>query len=104
VTAPIRPTSRRRSPPFVPQDGGREFEVVLRAVADRGWVVRDPHRVVLTPVGRAARARIGEAVIRSRARITEGIDAEQYQQVMRTLARMAENLAWRPDEEEACPA
>jgi DNA-binding MarR family transcriptional regulator len=57
----------------------------------RGWATRGD-RIALTDAGRSAHATVSERVRENRARLTDGISAEEYLAVVDVLERMATNL------------
>ncbi|GAA2106655.1 MarR family winged helix-turn-helix transcriptional regulator [Actinomadura alba] len=66
---------------------------VIADLRGRGWIERDPAgRHGLTPGGRAAHARIAEAVAGIRATVAQGVTDEEYRVTMDVLRRMTENL------------
>lgn len=78
--------------PFLPTDPmarDAELAVLLDDLRARGWLDGD----ALGPEGRAARARIGEAVTAFRRRVTAGVGPQDHGIVIDTLRRMADNLA-----------
>jgi hypothetical protein len=62
---------------------------VLGELAGRGWIT-GPEPYGLT--AGAAHAALGRRVGRARARIAEGVTAEEYSGTIDVLRRMAENL------------
>jgi hypothetical protein len=64
---------------------------VLGELAGRGWIT-GPEPYGLTAEGEAAHAALGRRVGRARARIAEGVTAEEYSGTIDVLRRMAENL------------
>jgi hypothetical protein len=82
--------------PFWPPDlpaRAAEIDGLLADLEKRGWLARDGDRITPTPDGEVARTRVEAVVVRHRGRMLDGIEPEQYQQVLATLARMAHNLA-----------
>jgi hypothetical protein len=82
--------------PFWPPDlpaRAAEIDGLLADLEERGWLARDGDRITPTPDGEVARTRVEAVVVRHRGRLLDGIEPEQYQQVLATLARMAHNLA-----------
>jgi DNA-binding MarR family transcriptional regulator len=76
---------------------------VVTGLVERGWVQRSAGRVVaLTADGRSTHDRVAAAVGQVRRHVAEGLSAEEYEQTVRVLGRMAENVerllrAGRPD-------
>lgn len=77
--------------PFLTEAGSSTTSVVddLRA---RGWVAADADRFMLTGAGEAACAVLQERVGANRARVTDGITAQEYAATIAVLARMCANL------------
>jgi hypothetical protein len=65
---------------------------VVGALAERGWVT-DADPVEVTGQGRAAHADLLAAVTQVRRAAVDGIECEDYQTTVRTLAQMVENLS-----------
>ncbi|MDQ6936383.1 MAG: MarR family transcriptional regulator [Actinomycetota bacterium] len=64
----------------------------LAALIERGWAQDHDGRITMTPDGAVVHRRLEGRVTASRARILDGITAEQYQAVLATLQLMAANL------------
>jgi len=67
------------------------------AFVTRGWAVR-PDAYELTASGRDAHARIAADVHAARARIIDGLTAEEYATLLDLLQRVAANLPGNPGE------
>ena len=65
---------------------------VLRDLAARGWIATATESVTLTAAGVAAHAELTPHVERGRAVVLAGLSAEQYREVVTTLAVMARNV------------
>ncbi|GAA3337742.1 MarR family winged helix-turn-helix transcriptional regulator [Amorphoplanes nipponensis] len=61
-------------------------------LVDRGWAAETAGTVTLTPAGRAAHDRLAEQVEAFRARVTEGLSAQDYRTLITLLERVAGNL------------
>lgn len=71
------------------------------ALTARGWAQRTPAGAYeLTATGRAAHARVSAKVHTARARIIDGLTAEDYGTLVGLLRRVAANVAEKPDEPE----
>ena len=78
------------------EPGGLTDELThLRA---RGWVDSRDAAFSLTDEGRRASDDLRERVGRSRRTLAEGVTADEYEQTLRVLKRMARNLGWRDPE------
>ncbi len=65
---------------------------VVARLAERGWVT-DADPVEMTELGRAAHADLLAAVTRVRRAAVDGVEDEDYQTTVSTLARMVDNLS-----------
>ncbi|MGV8882584.1 MAG: MarR family winged helix-turn-helix transcriptional regulator [Rhodoglobus sp.] len=78
-----------------PEPGEPEASVEhLTELIDSGWVDATPSGYELTERGRNAFDRLADVVAVSRARMTEGLTAEQYDETLAVLERMARNLGF----------
>jgi len=66
----------------------------LTELIDSGWVDATPTGYELTERGRNAFDRLADVVTASRSRMTEGLTAEQYDETLAVLERMARNLGF----------
>jgi len=80
--------------PFLTGAETEPLEEELAELISSDWVVQDDDRLALTERGRTSFGRLGEVVGRSRQTLAEGITAEQYDQTLEVLERMARNLGW----------
>jgi DNA-binding MarR family transcriptional regulator len=65
---------------------------VVARLAERGWVT-DADPVEMTGLGRAAHTDLLAAVTRVRRAAVDGVEDEDYQTTVSTLARMVDNLS-----------
>ena len=65
---------------------------MIGSLSARGWAT-DTDPVEVTEQGRAAHADLLATVTRVRRAAVDGIEADEYQTTVRTLARMVENLS-----------
>jgi DNA-binding MarR family transcriptional regulator len=66
---------------------------VVTGLVERGWVERSAGDVVaLTADGRSAHDRVAAAVGEVRRHVADGVSAQEYEQTVRVLGRMAENV------------
>jgi hypothetical protein len=72
---------------------GPALRVVLDQLRSMHWTQEVEGRLTLTPTGSAARGRLIVAVRDSRARISEGVDEQDYRTTLAVLQRMARNLS-----------
>lgn len=66
----------------------------LDELIESGWVIADSGTYALTDLGHSSLATLSEVVTRNRDHITEGISAEEYEQTLDVLQRMARNFGW----------
>lgn len=78
-----------------PEVGEPESSVEhLTELIDSGWVDATPTGYELTERGRNAFDRLADVVAVGRSRMTEGLSAEQYDETLAALERMARNLGF----------
>ncbi len=82
-----------RSPADDPADSESVPEHLAELV-DSGWVAETASGFGITDPGRVAFERLAAVVTTIRESTTDGITAEQYEQTLATLERMARNLGW----------
>jgi len=85
-------THEGKRPGFARKRGGKR----LRALADRGWIsaTDSDSGWELTPDGRAAQERLGEAVSRIRAEVAGAVAPEDFATTMASLEAIARKLGW----------
>jgi DNA-binding MarR family transcriptional regulator len=70
-----------------------DIGTVVTELVERKWVQRSAGDVVaLTADGRSAHDRVAAAVGQVRRHVADGLSAEEYEQTVRVLGRMAENV------------
>jgi DNA-binding MarR family transcriptional regulator len=70
-----------------------DIGTVVTGLVERKWVQRSAGDVVaLTADGRSAHDRVAAAVGQVRRHVADGLSAEEYEQTVRVLGRMAENV------------
>jgi DNA-binding MarR family transcriptional regulator len=70
-----------------------DIGTVVTGLVEREWVQRSAGDVVaLTADGRSAHDRVAAAVGQVRRHAADGLSAEEYEQTVRVLGRMAENV------------
>lgn len=69
----------------------------LRALVERGWVAETDGRWTLTDEGRAAQARLRDAVDGIRAKIAGAVSDEDYATTLASLQAIATSLGWDDD-------
>jgi hypothetical protein len=80
--------------PFLTGAETEPLDEELAELIASDWVSQDDDRFALTERGRASFGRLGEVVARSRQTLARDITAEQYDQTLDVLERMARNLGW----------
>lgn len=79
--------------PFLDRNGGETVRAHLEPLADDGLLTLDGERCVLTERGRGLAAALRVEVEMIRRRVVSGIAEDDYERTVRTLQRMAANLA-----------
>jgi len=80
--------------PFLSADEQESSAEHLTELIESGWVDATPTGYDVTERGRAAFERLTEVVATQRTVVAEGITAEQYEQTVAVLERMARNLGY----------
>ena len=80
--------------PFLLSDDGESSLDHLTELIDSAWVDATPTGYELTDRGRSAFERLAEVVAAQRTVVADGVTAEQYEQTVAVLERMARNLGW----------
>lgn len=80
--------------PFLLSDEPDRLTEELGQLRARGWVRQQGEVLSLTEQGRTSFQHLAETVARSRGVVAEGITADEYEQTLRVLERMARNLGW----------
>jgi hypothetical protein len=82
--------------PFLSVEAGEPESSVehLTELIDSAWVDATPTGYELTERGRGAFERLEAVVATQRTVVAEGISADQYEQTVAVLERMARNLGW----------
>lgn len=81
------------APFFGPEPDGSSVEHIDELI-ESGWVIADGGTYTLTDLGHTSLAALGEVVTRNRDHIAEDISAEEYDQTLDVLQRIARNLGW----------
>lgn len=66
----------------------------LAELVESGWVAASADSYELTERGLTAFERLSEVIARQRTAAAEGISAEEYEQTVAVLERLARNLGW----------
>ncbi|MFZ2964862.1 MAG: MarR family transcriptional regulator [Rhodoglobus sp.] len=80
--------------PFLSADEQESSAEHLTELIESGWVDATPTGYDVTERGRAAFERLTEVVATQRTVVADGITAEQYEQTVAVLERMARNLGY----------
>lgn len=80
--------------PFLSSDDGESSAEHLTELIESAWVDATPTGYELTDRGRTAFERLAEVVATQRTIVADGVTAEQYEQTVAVLERMARNLGW----------
>lgn len=80
--------------PFLRADDHETSVEHLTELIDSAWVDATPSGYELTDRGLGAFERLQEVVSTQRTLATEGVTAEQYEQTLVVLERVARNLGW----------
>jgi DNA-binding MarR family transcriptional regulator len=80
--------------PFLSADDAESSAEHLTELIDSGWVSATVDGYELLDRGRGAFERLTEVVATQRTLAAEGVTAEQYEQTVTVLERMARNLGW----------
>ncbi len=79
--------------PFLRAEGESSAEHLTELI-DSDWVVSTASGYELTEKGSGAFLRLSQVVEQQRARVSDGVPAEDYERTVTTLERMARNLGW----------
>ena len=79
--------------PFLSGESDDTSAEHLAELVDSGWVSSGAHYEI-TERGRTAFDKLEAVVAAQRTIVTEGVTADQYEQTVRVLERMARNLGW----------
>lgn len=80
--------------PFLSADDHESSFEHLAELIESGWVASSADAYELTERGLTAFERLSEVVARQRTLAAEGISAEEYEQTVSVLERLARNLGW----------
>lgn len=80
--------------PFLAADDTESSVDHLTELIDSGWVDATPAGYDITERGRGAFERLAEVVATQRTAMSQGLTAEQYEQTIAVLERMARNLGY----------
>ena len=80
--------------PFLSSDDGESSAEHLTELIESAWVDATSTGYELTDRGRTAFERLAEVVATQRTIVADGVTAEQYEQTVAVLERMARNLGW----------
>jgi len=80
--------------PFLSADDGESSAEHLTELIESAWVAGTHDGYELTDRGRTAFERLAEVVATQRTVVADGVTAEQYEQTVAVLERMARNLGW----------
>jgi hypothetical protein len=80
--------------PFLADDDGESSVEHLTELIESAWVDATPTGYELTERGRAAFERLRDVVAERRTAATEGVTADEYEQTLAVLERVARNLGW----------
>lgn len=83
--------------PFLSADETESSAEHLSELIESAWVDATPTGYELTDRGRSAFQRLATVVDELRARVSEGLTKEQYDETVVALERMARNLGWSGD-------
>lgn len=80
--------------PFLSAEQDEASADHLAELIDSGWVTSTPEAFELTDRGRTAFDKLEAVVSAQRTLIATGVSAEEYEQTVSVLERMARNLGW----------
>jgi hypothetical protein len=89
-----RPALRSALAPFLTGAEPEPLDEELAELVASDWVGERADHLELTERGRTALARLGEVVGRGREALARDVSAEEYDQTLQVLERMARNLGW----------
>jgi DNA-binding MarR family transcriptional regulator len=81
--------------PFLSADDHETSADHLAELVESGWVALDPTGYELLERGRSALDRLTQVVTVQRTVVSEGVTAEEYEQTLAVLERMARNLGYQ---------
>lgn len=77
--------------PFLNTDGD-DLQQALANLAERGWTEESDGSIALTPYGLAAHSELSYRIAETRAAVAQGITPQEYEEAIRVLSIMANNL------------